>query len=88
MSYRIQVQPEAGTLLRTLAPHLVLRLGSALAQLAEAIASGEEVESGELRVDDCVVQFALDRAQHLLLVEHIEQREELAPAFAMAEATA
>jgi len=35
MSYRIQVRPEAGALLRTLAPHVVLRLGRALAELPD-----------------------------------------------------
>ena len=40
MSYRIQIQPEAGTLLRTLAPHTVLRLGRALAELADSIEAG------------------------------------------------
>ena len=82
MSYRIQVHPEAGSLLRTLAPHVVLRLGRALAELAEAIASGEDAEENELRVDDCVMRFVVDHAERLLRVVHVEQRAPLAPAYA------
>jgi len=75
MSYRIQVCPEAGSLLRTLAPHVVLRLGRALADLAESLAAGEDVERGELRIDDCVLRFAVDHAHRLLEVVHVEQHE-------------
>jgi hypothetical protein len=82
MSYRIHVQPEAGSLLRTLAPHVVLRLGRALAELAEAIASGEQTESSELHIDDCIVRFAVNHAHRLLEVVHVAQREE--PAWAAA----
>ena len=84
MSYRIQVHPEAGTLLRTLAPHVVLRLGRALGDLAEALATGEDADGNELHVDDCVMQFAVDHAERLLRVIHVEQRT---PAFATADAT-
>ena len=86
MSYRIQVQPEAGSLLRTLAPHVVLRLGHALAELAEAIASGSDPEADELRVDDCVMQFVVDHPERLLRVVHIEERASLAPLYAEAHA--
>ena len=82
MSYRIQVNPEAGSLLRTFAPHVVLRLGRALAELAEAIASGEDAEENELQVDDCVMRFVVDHAERLLRVVHVEQRGTLAPAYA------
>ena len=82
MSYRIQVNPEAGSLLRTFAPHVVLRLGRALAELAEAIASGEDAEENELQVDDCVMRFVVDHAEQLLRVVHVEQRAPLAPAYA------
>jgi len=82
MSYRIQVNPEAGSLLRTFAPHVVLRLGRALAELAEAIASGEDAEENELHVDDCVMRFVVDHAEQLLRVVHVEQRAPLAPAYA------
>ena len=78
MSYRIQVHPEAGSLLRTFAPHVVLRLGRALAELAEAIASGEDAEENELHVDDCVMRFVIDHAQRLLDVVEVEQ---LQPAY-------
>ncbi len=77
MSYRIQVHPEAGTLLRTLAPHVVLRIGRALADLAEAIATGEDTDGTELHVEDCVVQFVVNHAHRLLEVLHVEQREQL-----------
>ena len=82
MSYRIQVRPEAGSLLRTLAPYVVLRLGRALAQLAESLAAGEDPGPGELHVDGCVMQFAIDHAHRLLEVVHVEQREPVAPAYA------
>jgi len=36
MSYRIQVDPDASVLLRTLSPHVVLGIGRTLAELAEA----------------------------------------------------
>ena len=86
MSYRIQVRPEAGSLLRTFAPHVVLRLGRALADLAAAIADGEDPDATELSVDDCVMQFVIDHAQRLLEVVHVEQRERLQPAWATADA--
>lgn len=85
MSYRIHVHPEAGSLLRTFAPHVVLRLGRALAGLAEALANGEDPEGAELHVDDCVMRFVIDHAERLLRVVHVEQR---APAYAAAEAGA
>ena len=88
MSYRIQVHPEAGSLLRTFAPHVVLRLGRALAELAESIALGEDAEESELRVDDCVMQFVVDHAERLLRVVHVEQRQLLAPLYASAGAPA
>jgi hypothetical protein len=88
MSYRIQVHPEAGSLLRTLAPHTVLRLGRALAQLAESLAAGEDPGPGELHVDGCVMQFAIDHAHRLLEVIHVEQREAVVPAYAAGPAPA
>jgi len=88
MSYRIQVHPDAGVLLRTLAPHIVLRLGRALAELAESLAAGEDPGPGELQVDGCILQFAIDHAHRLLEVVHVEQRELLAAAYAAAPAPA
>ncbi|HEY4885211.1 MAG TPA: hypothetical protein VII08_16390 [Myxococcales bacterium] len=82
MSYRIQVHPEASSLLQTLAPHVLLRLGRALADLAEALASGEEAVASEVRVEDCVLRLVVDHAQRLLEVIHIEHREAVAPAWA------
>jgi hypothetical protein len=87
MSYRIQVHPDAGSLLRTFAPHVVLRLGRALAELAEAIAGGDDSDCDELCVEDCVMQFVVDHAERLLRVVHVEQRQSLAPAYASADAT-
>ena len=86
MSYRIQVHPEAGSLLRTFAPHVVLRLGRALADLAAAIADGVDPDENELHVEDCVIQFVVDHAQRLLEVVHVEQREALQPAWVGADA--
>lgn len=86
MSYRIQVHPEAGSLLRTFAPHVVLRLGRALAELAESIAIGPD--ESELRVGDCVMQFVVDHAERLLRVVHVEQRATLIPLYASADARA
>ena len=88
MSYRIQVQPEAGSLLRTLAPHVVLRLGRALAQVAEALATGEDAKADELHVEDWVMRFVVDHAERLLRVVQVEQRSSLEPAYASADATA
>jgi hypothetical protein len=88
MSYRIQVHPDAGVLLRTLAPHVVLRLGRALAELAESLAAGDDPGPGELHVDGCVMQFAIDHAHRLLEVVHVEQREPVVPAYAVEPAPA
>jgi hypothetical protein len=82
MSYRIQVRPEVGSLLRTLAPHVVLRLGRALADLAESVASANDSQSDELRVDNCVMQLVVDHAHRLLEVIHVEQRDPVLPLLA------
>jgi hypothetical protein len=86
MSYRIHVQPEAGSLLSAFAPHVVLRLGRALAELADTLSGGEEFDADELRVEDCVLRFVVDRAEQLLRVVAVEQRNELVPAWATAGA--
>ena len=88
MSYRIQVHPEAGSLLRTFAPHVVLRLGRALAELAESISIGEDADGDELRVDDCVMRLVVDHAERLLRVVHVEQRSSVTPRYAAAQAMA
>jgi hypothetical protein len=67
MSYCIHVQPEVGVLLRTLAPYVVLHLGQALAELADAAAASP----------DGVVRFVIDHARRLLDVIHVEQRDPL-----------
>lgn len=69
MSYRIQVGPEAGSLLPTLQPHVLLRVGHALAELAESqLSEGDD----ELRVDGCVLRFVVDQAQRLLKLIQVE----------------
>ena len=78
MSYRIHVRPEAGSLLRTLKPHVVLRLGRALAELAESLTAGDQVGPAEVRVDNCVMRFVVDHAHRLLEVIHVEQAEPIA----------
>jgi hypothetical protein len=84
MSYSIHVQPEAGVLLRTVAPYVVLRLGRALAELADAAGASSDGGVQLLKVDNCVVQFVIDHARRLLDVVHIEQRDPL-PAAAAAK---
>lgn len=74
MSYRIQISPEARSLLLTLRPHVLLRLGRALAELAESVISADG-KPDELRVDGCVLHFAVDNARTLLEVIGIEQRD-------------
>lgn len=75
MNYRIQINPEARSLVRTLRPHVLLRLGRALAELAENISSPSDGEPDELRVDGCVLRFVVDHAARLLEVIGIEQRD-------------
>ncbi len=88
MSYRILVPPEAGSLLRTFSPHVVLRLGRALAELAEGIGIGEDPEKGELRVEDCVMRFVVDHAERMLRVVAVEQGASRIPLYASAAAMA
>jgi hypothetical protein len=80
MSYRIQVQPEAGVLLRTLAPYVILRLGRALADLADSLGAASDSGPHDLRIDNCVVRFVVNHASRLLEVIHVEQRD--VPAYA------
>jgi hypothetical protein len=87
MSYSIHVQPGAGVLLRTLAPYVVLRLGRALAELADTAGASSDGGVHHLKVDNCVVQFVIDHARRLLDVIHIEQRETI-PAAAPAKVPA
>lgn len=72
MSYRIQVGPEADSLLPTLQPHVLLRVGRALAELAESQLSETGAAACELRVDSCVLRFVVDHAQRLLKVIQVE----------------
>lgn len=72
MSYRIHVQPEASSLLRTLPPHVVLRLGRALGEIAELLTAGQEVQGTELRVEDATLRIAIDRAQELVRLVCVE----------------
>jgi len=73
MSYRIQIPPEAGSLLRTFSPHVVMRLAHALADLADLVASGGEADSSELTVEDCVLRFDVDHREQLVRVLGVEQ---------------
>jgi hypothetical protein len=70
MSYRIQVPPEAGSLLRSFSPHVVMQLAHALANL---VASGGEADSSELTVEDCVLRFDVDHREQLVRVLGVEQ---------------
>ena len=72
MGYRVEVHPDARAVLQALAPHVVVRLGRALADLVEALTSGEEEASGELRIDECVMQYAVDHTSELLRVIGVE----------------
>jgi hypothetical protein len=73
MSYRIQVPPEAGSLLRSFSPHVVMQLAHALADLADLVASGGEADSSELTVEDCVLRFDVDHREQLVRVLGVEQ---------------
>jgi hypothetical protein len=68
MSYRIEVDTEARSLLQTISPHLVLRLGHALAEMAEALSSGEAAASPALELDACALQVEVDHREQLLKV--------------------
>lgn len=68
MSYRIVVGAEASSLLETLAPYVVLHLGQALAHLAEALTSGEELPTRSLELDGCVLELDVDPREQLLRV--------------------
>ncbi|TMA27960.1 MAG: hypothetical protein E6J78_08320 [Deltaproteobacteria bacterium] len=69
MGYRIEVGVEARSILETLAPYVVLRLGQALARLAEALTFGEELPARSLELDGCVLELDVDpRAQILRVV--------------------
>jgi hypothetical protein len=73
MSYRIDVPPEAGSLLRSFSPHVVMRLAHALADLADLLASGGEAGSNELTVEDCVLRYDVDHREQLVRVLSVEQ---------------
>ena len=88
MSYRIQVDPEAAALLRTLRPHVVARLGRELADLAAILEDGGDLDSDELLVDDCRVQLVVNHGQRLLEVVGVDQRIAPVAAYAVADAAA
>lgn len=81
MGYRVEVHPEARAILQVLAPHVVVRLGRALAELVGALTSDKEAQ-GELRIDDCAVQYVVDHTAELLRVVGVEPQ----PAYAMESA--
>jgi len=72
MSYRIQVDTEAVSLLRTLAPHVLVQLSSALADVAAALGEGEDAETTELSAEGCVLQYQVDHARRLVQVVRVE----------------
>ena len=83
MSYRIQVDPEAGQVLRTLRAHVVQHLGRLLAELAELISAGPPAlalsRAGEgnvalLEVDEYVLCYEVDRAGQTLKVRSVQPR--------------
>jgi len=73
MSYRIHVAPEAGSLLRTFSPHVVMRLAHALADLADLLASGGDADSSELTIEDCLLRYDVDHREQLVRVLGVEQ---------------
>lgn len=82
MSYRIQVDPEAGQVLRTLRAHVVQHLGRLLAELAELISSASaqptfarEGNVALLEVDDYVLFYEVDCAERTLNVRSVQPRE-------------
>ncbi len=83
MSYRIQVDPEAGQVLRTLRAHVVQHLGHLLAELAELFSTGQGARSGDgnvalLEVDDYILFYEVNRADETLNVRSVQPRP-LAP---------
>ena len=63
-----------------LAPHVVVRLGRALADLVGALTGSETADSGELSIGECAVQYQIDPSAELLRVVGVEPA--LAPAYA------
>ncbi len=87
MSYRIEVDPEAGQVLRTLRAHVVQRLGHLLAELAELISAGQpapaRLEDGTvalLEADDYVLFYEVNPLEQTLNVRSIQLRALGAPA--------
>jgi hypothetical protein len=74
MSYRIEVGTEARSVLETLAPHLVLRLGHALAAVAEELSFGGQEAPPSLELDDCVLQLVVEREEQLLRLVSVAPR--------------
>jgi hypothetical protein len=72
MSYRIEVGTQARSVLETLSPHLVLRLGHALAAVAEELTFGEEDVPPFLELDGCMLQLIVDHQEQLLKLVAVE----------------
>ena len=80
MSFRVQVDPDAMVLLRSLSPHVVLQIGHALGELAETASAQQGpllLASGRMEVDGAVVLYDVDRAEETVRITHIEVREDL-----------
>ena len=75
MSYRIEVGNQARSVLETLSPHLVLRLGHALAAVAEELTFGEEGAPPSLDLDSCMLQLIVDHEEQLLKLVAMEPPE-------------
>jgi mRNA-degrading endonuclease RelE of RelBE toxin-antitoxin system len=85
MSYRIQVDPEAGQVLRTLRAHVVQHLGHLLAEVADLFSTGQGApalavaRSGDgqvalLEVDDYVLCYEVNRAEQTVNVRSVQPR--------------
>lgn len=75
MSYRIEVDPEAGEVLRTLRAHVVQQLGRLLADLAELVSAPQPgARVAKLEMDGCEVLYELDRDQRTLSVRSVRAR--------------
>jgi hypothetical protein len=75
MSYRIEVGTQARSVLETLPPHVVLRLGHALAAVAEELTFGEDDVPPSLDLDGCKLQLVVDHEEQLLKLVAVEPPE-------------
>ena len=84
MIFRIEINPDTSAELRTLSPHVVLQLGHALGELAEAASSQEgpfQLASGTVEIDGGQVLYEIDHAGQTIRVTSLELRTTPEPAF-------